>query len=184
MNLEAYKKYFKPSEEYHKGKINPQICKACGGDCCKSMGCHIAPDDLMSLSVSDIISFIDESGCISIDWWEGNPITNERDNKRYCYLRIRNKDEKVIAPSWRGECGILTDTGCPLSFEYRPKGARELIPDIDKCNQGYSKQQCAIDWMQYSDIIEQVYNHYIELEGEPDMVSNALDGLFGLIGLE
>ena len=155
MNLEAYKKYFKPSEEYHKGKTNPQICKACGGDCCKSMGCHIAPDDLMSLTLSDIISFIDESGCISIDWWEGNPITNERDNKR-----------------------------CPLSFEYRPKGARELIPDIDKCNQSYSKQQCAIDWMQYSDIMEQVYNHYIELEGEPDMVSNALDGLFGLIGLE
>ena len=184
MNLEAYKKYFKPSEECHKGKTNPQICKGCGGDCCKSMGCHIAPDDLMSLNVGDIISFIDESGCISVDWWEGNPVTNERDGKKYCFLRIKNKNENVIAPSWGGECSILTDTGCSLSFEYRPKGARELIPDLDNCHQNYTKQQCAIDWMQYSDVMEQVYNHYIEIEGEPNVIDDALDNLLGLIGLK
>lgn len=183
MNLEAYKRYFRPSIENHKGKTNPQICKACGGDCCHSMGCHIAPEDLMSLTSSDIISFIDESGCISIDWWEGNPVTEEHDDKRYYFLRIRNKSANIIDPSFGGECSILTDTGCVLPFEYRPKGARELIPCIDNCEQRYTKQQCAIDWMPYNDILEETYNHYADIEGEPDMFSNAIDGMSRLLGM-
>ena len=182
MNIEAYMKYFKPSEEYYKNKVNSHICKACGGDCCNSMGCHIAPDDLMSLNISDIILFIDESGCISIDWWEGNPITEEYTNKRAYFLRIRNKGANVIDPSWGGKCCLLEKSGCKLPFEYRPKGARELIPRIDECEQNYTKQQCVIDWLQYNDLLEQVYNHYADIEGEPDMFSNSIEGLLEMIG--
>lgn len=143
-------------------KVNTEICKKCGGGCCQAMGCHISPSDLKDISVESIISFINETGCISIDWWEGNPITNERDGQRVYFLRIKNVKGNVIDPSFGGACSILTDIGCPLFYEYRPKGARELIPSEGDCHVGYSKQECAAEWHQYQDVMKQVYDYYFE----------------------
>lgn len=156
----VFSKYFKPVS-LESSKVNTELCKGCGGLCCKAMGCHISPFDLKEISVLLIISLIDESDCISIDWWSGNPITNEQDGTNTYFLRIKNKNSKVIDPSFGGECSILTDIGCSLSFEYRPKGARELKPVEGECIIGYSKQQCAIDWYDYQDVLEAVYNHYL-----------------------
>lgn len=156
-----FSKYFIPASSDN-SKVNTNLCEKCGGSCCKNMGCHISPFDLKEISVESIINLIEESNCISIDWWEGNPITEENTGERAFYLRIRNENSVIIDPSYGGKCSILTDNGCPLSFEYRPKGARELIPNINNkcCRDGYSKRQCAIDWYSYKDIMEQVYDHF------------------------
>lgn len=155
----VFAKYFKPAS-YDCAKVCSDVCTKCGGECCTIMGCHIAPSDLKEISVDAIISLIDETGCISIDWWVGNPVTGEFGYKGY-YLRMRNEDANIIDPAWSGHrCSILTDTGCPLSFEYRPKGARELIPNEILCDAMYPKQQCAIEWDKYHDIMSKVYEHY------------------------
>lgn len=156
----VFEKYFIPSNDVL--NENRKTCKECGGQCCKSMGCHISPEDLKEITKESIISLIDESGCISIDWYEGNPISGLHDGDYY-FLRIRNLNSKIIDPSWGGQCCLLKDNGCPLLFRYRPKGARNLIPGIynsDFCNDGYSKTQCAIDWMPYRNIIKEVYEYY------------------------
>ena len=159
--IKIFEQYFKPCH-YEPEKEDVEICKKCCGSCCKSMGCHISPFDLREISVDSITSLIEESNCISIDWWEGNPINNEQDGSRAYFLRIKNENGKIIDPSFGGRCSILTDTGCPLPFEYRPKGARELIPSENKkdCKPVYSKQQCAIDWYDYQDIMEEVYDYF------------------------
>lgn len=160
---DIFKKYFNPSPD-EPSKVNNQLCKKCGGQCCKSMGCHISPFDLKNISITSIISLIDESDCISIDWWDGNPITEEIDDSRVYFLRIKNKNSKIVDPSYGGVCSILTNNGCPLSFEYRPKGARDLIPKELYCHDRYSKRQCAIDWLTYQDVMSEVYNHYEDKE--------------------
>lgn len=180
-----FEKYFKPSP-YEQSKENIERCKKCGGQCCKNMGCHISPFDLREISVKSIISLIQETDCISIDWWEGNPKENECDGSRTYYLRIKNKDSNVINPSFGGVCSILMDTGCPLSFEYRPKGARDLIPSEGECKDGYSKQQCAIDWYDYQDIMEKVHD-YFEEQGDVQFppTFNLFDVLMGMsFGME
>lgn len=149
----------------------PDICKQCGGLCCKGCGCHISPNDLLDLSKESIINLIDESQCISIDWWEGNPLhdeqTDEDLHKKVYFLRIRNKERQIIDPAFGpNECAILTETGCPLSFEYRPRGGRELLPVEnmeDNCIIGYSKKDCCIDWIDHQDVLVEVYNHYHQL---------------------
>lgn len=165
-----FSKYFNPVI-FEQSKINNELCKKCDGSCCKTMGCHISPFNLKEISVEFIISLINESGCVSIDWWDGNPITNEHDNQRVYFLRIKNINSNIIDPSFGGTCSILTDNGCPLSYEYRPKGARELIPDENECRVEYSKQQCAIDWYNYQDIMTQVYDYYFE---KGDFVENPM----------
>lgn len=49
-----------------------ELCKKCGGGCCKRMGCHFSPDDFAEITYESLKSKIDE-GNISIDWWEGDP---------------------------------------------------------------------------------------------------------------
>lgn len=157
--IDVFKKYINPVV-HESSKVNTEICKECGGQCCKSMGCHISPLDLKEITFESIVNFIDESGYISIDWWDGNPITKEATGEKVFFLRIKNRNAKVIDPAFRGVCSILTDSGCPLSFEYRPKGARELIPCKKKCVGNYSKQDCAAEWYSYNDILKEVYMHY------------------------
>lgn len=157
-----FAKYFN-SVPVETNKIYKNICKDCG-HCCNNMGCHISPFDLKQITVQSIIDLIDESKCISIDWWEGNPFTEHCDGvTKGFFLRIRNNNSSVIDPSFGGRCVILTDYGCPLSFGYRPKGGRDLLPmKFDDCIDGYSKQECACDWFKYHDILEEVYEYYQE----------------------
>ena len=162
--IDVFAKYMIPAKPANEC-VDLELCKRCGGLCCKTMGCHISPFSLKEISVESIINFIDEAGCISIDWWEGNPITEEGHEKGY-FLRIRNKDADILDPSYGGKCSILTETGCPLPFEYRPSGGATLIPVASgECIPGYSKHQCAIDWYAYHDIMEEVFEYYQQKYG-------------------
>jgi len=186
MNTElnqTFSKYFNPVVS-ESSKVNTEICKKCGGKCCKATGCHISPFDLKEISVEFIINLIDETGCISIDWWDGNPITNEHTNEKAYFLRIKNQDSFTVDPTFGGICSILTDIGCPLSFEYRPRGARDLVPSEGECQVLYSKQECAIDWYAYHDIMEEVYWYYFEKgDVSPDNPLVALSCLEGIMDM-
>lgn len=162
------------------------LCQKCGGECCKTMGCHFAPSDFEEISLEYLSKKIDE-GYISIDWWDGDPrpdevieeLPPEEILERAPYLRMRNlvPDTShpnndfttvplvlapVVDPGVSGICCLLTHTGCPLSYDDRPKGGRMLIPDIDMgCNRNlYPKRQCAIEWIQYIDILEALIELY------------------------
>ena len=138
-----------------------EMCKKCGGSCCRNMGCHYSPDDFDNITYESLKEKIEE-GYISIDWWDGNPFDEEDEEyeifeNKYInalYLRIRNEDADIVDPSWGGRCSLLTDEGCSLSFEERPMGAKALYPNYPYgCEQNYTKHQCAKDWFKYEDIL-------------------------------
>ncbi len=151
--------------------INLEVCAECGGRCCKSMGCQFSPQDFKDLSFDGLRKEIDK-GYISIDWWEGNPFgySDSRNIQRGYYLRIRNLSRhstdkaSIVDPSYGGKCCLLTDTGCPFTFEQRPMGAKMLMPgdDIDDdCVEGYDKQQCAKDWYEHIDVLSKLVDYYL-----------------------
>lgn len=128
-------------------------CTKCKGRCCKNMGCHFAPSDFEEMSYEYLKKKIEETGYISIDWWEN-------DEPQY-YLRMRHKGAPIVDPSWGGECMLLTETGCSLSFEARPLGATSLEPKCDgKCVVHYSKYECKEDWLKYDDILKQLVEYF------------------------
>lgn len=160
---------------------NKQLCKECGGNCCKRMGCHYSPDDFKEITYESLKKEI-EKGFISIDWWEGNPFENGSTDEidRVYFLRIRHKDSEIVDPSWGGECILLTDDGCPLSYEERPKGARLLEPSEYNCISHYDKRQAARDWYKYNDILYKLVEDFdcYEEDKEPDVLTalkNVLD---------
>lgn len=157
----VFSKYLNPRQLNEKF-CNKEECAKCGGQCCKRMGCHFRPQDFKEFSVESMINFINESQCISIDWWEGNPLdeTDESIDRTY-FLRIQNEGAQIIDGAWIGKCKILESNGCPLIDEYRPWGGYSLTPNIDgECPTEYTKQQCAIDWMKYQDVLRHVVEHY------------------------
>jgi hypothetical protein len=148
--------------------INKEVCAQCGGKCCKSMGCQFSPKDFKDLTFEGLKKEIDK-GYISIDWWDGNPFEDDRDIRKGYYLRIRNLNKSktgkapIVDASWGGVCCLLTDKGCPFTFEQRPHGAKMLMPGdtVDEgCTEGYSKQHCARDWYEYDDILSQLEDYY------------------------
>lgn len=165
---------------------NKTICSKCKGQCCKQMGCHFSPEDFKEISFEALKAEIDK-GHISIDWWEGNPFEeinysfiasideydfgiseidedDEDTIERAYFLRAKNVGANIIDASWGGTCSLLTEKGCSLSYNDRPKGGRELIPveGNKECITNYSKQDCAKEWHTYDDILTQLYDYYAE----------------------
>lgn len=180
-------KYFKgvPDDD---NKVNAAACKSCGGSCCKHMSCHASPSDFIKISKDIIKQGIDE-GLFSIDWWEGYPDDSIQDmSYRGYYIRIRHHGTKALDASVGGTCIMLTDKGCSLPFGLRPRGARELIPNESSnpagCDCLYTKQQCAIDWMPYHDMMEELYQEYLaageNTERVVDPLEMVLKAMFGI----
>ena len=132
---------------------NLELCVECKGKCCKNLGCHFSPKDFKAIDFETLKNLI-EKGYISIDWWEGDVFDKNR--RRTLYLRIRNKDANIVDPSWGGQCMLLTEHGCSLPFNERPMGGRGLIPSINECIVGYSKEDCCKEWYIYQDLLEKL----------------------------
>lgn len=143
-------------------------CKICKGNCCKHMACHYAPSDFKDLSFEGLKAEI-EKGKISIDWWDGY----DADEYEYEYfLRARHIGEPVLQPSWGGICVNLTETGCSLSWEERPLGAKALKPredESEECYSSYGKRRCKNDWRPYSHILKELAEYFTEHPLPPNM---------------
>lgn len=171
---EEFKKFVSPVP-YEPCKEDCNICKACAQIrpvCCQCFPCYISPHDLKDLSFEGIIALL-ESGVVSVDWYEPNqnsvhPEMRTDGNIPHLFLRMRGAKRKVVDPAFGLTCCILwdKDKGCPLDFAYRPKGARELIPnqDMDKgCESTYEKDDCALEWDPYKEILNKAVSHFMQL---------------------
>jgi Fe-S-cluster containining protein len=144
-----------------KNKINKDLCKKCGGRCCKKIPGFTWPEDLMvdNESFEESIFKLFISGNWSIDWWEGDPREGKDDIVRGYFIRSAIKGcEEIFDPSWGGECCFLsTEDGCVLSFEKRPRQCRELIPvENNKCfysSDNIDKKSAAVAWIPYHNIL-------------------------------
>jgi hypothetical protein len=139
---------------------NYDLCKECKGECCKRMGCGLSPEFLNSCKdkaeVEMKIRELLNKGIYSIDWWEGDTQIPKK-LKRVPYIRARNKNAGIIDASWGGECMLLTEKGCSLSFEDRPREGQRLIPNASfNCTGDYGKKDVARDWRKYADILEKI----------------------------
>ena len=154
---------------------NKKLCSICRGQCCKHGGCELSPSDFKEGVTYETIKARIERGLISIDWWEGNVFEDIEDSpyrseniNRCLFLRMRHKGASVVDPSFGGECVALTEKGCSLPYDERPKGGRELIPDIEikkdylklNCHSDWSKKDSAIEWFEYREILHRLLTEY------------------------
>lgn len=134
--------------------LRPKICAKCNGDCCKQHPGSTSPKDFGEPLLDNLIKAF-KTGKWAIDWWEGDP-RNTDILSRACFVRPAIKGHKELYhPTWGGECVFFAENvGCELSVDDRPSECRMLEPKKNGCVQhGSSKQDCAIAWIPYADII-------------------------------
>ena len=151
---------------------NLQICRECGGNCCKSVSCHYAPDDFKSLTYRALKRLMIKKRYISgvkfskmfikLNFDESTQISYL---KHFYILRIRTSGTGIAvraADVYEDDlCMLLGKNGCLIPYEERPKGARMLIPKRGRrCEQLYNMDDCVHDWVKYQALLEKLYRYF------------------------
>lgn len=109
---------------------NLDICRECGGMCCKKSGCDYSADDFKNCTYDNLIKEL-RKGDKSIVCMIKFNVDKDGNNsfEPFFYLRARNIDRDIIdLISIKTRCSLLTDTGCSLDYKHRPMGGRNLKP--------------------------------------------------------
>lgn len=138
--------------------IDYEMCKKCGGACCKQNGCVYMPKDFEKMDFSYLRDVL-EKGKVSIS---GQAINFYGNMWTYIpYLRARNKDADIVDLITNGgPCINLTENGCCLSEEERPTFGLLVKPTkiggpCEKIN-----SDSAINWLDYSEVLEKLIKYY------------------------
>ena len=169
------------------------ICRNCGGCCCKGysgayhpLDLGISkddPDDVVMNKLEAIINpVIKDSPQISIDWYEGFVNPNGKEVKGF-FIRPRHVGGDIVDPSYGEQCSNLTDSGCKLSWDQRPWICKALIPNTaHACHSGFdSKLEAAKAWYPWYHLLYDLYKKYDKgtHTGEPSPIMNLLNTIFG-----
>ena len=147
-----------------------EICKKCGGKCCKNAPCHFAPGEFNDLSVEGLKKFLKKNTHISIVRHSSSIceciVQDFRPDGPYYYtMRMRARGTNTAVPTAEinkeQTCVMLTNKGCKLPYEKRGMGAKLLIPKADgKCEQLYGMDECVHDWKEYQKVLREVYQYF------------------------
>ena len=109
---------------------NKDICKECGGFCCKKSGCDYSTKDFNDLSLKAILSILEEGNVSIISTFKVHVLPDGRKVPEFIlYMRARNVDRGVIDLfSFKKQCSMLTENGCSYDLDHRPFGGANLVP--------------------------------------------------------
>lgn len=161
-----------------------KVCAQCGGKCCKLYPGITSPEDWGAPDQAQMRQRIRaalNSGDYEFDDWFGDP--TKESGGEFDVRMIRPKAQRRMG--YKGEwdrCKLLKDAGCSLPYEQRPKQCRELAPGSvtgEHCKDQFSKQQAAIDWMPYQDLLRSIESSIAigESVADPDDPQRYVDEL-------
>ncbi len=159
---------------------NYELCKQCGGRCCKRNACDCSPEDFDN-DVNKIRLAI-QSGNYTIDFTrfaaDSFVITLDQvylDTRRVMtnpyeafFIRPKNIGRPIVdlihKTEDEGPCIFWNkDTGCPLKYEKRPKGGRTLVPFLgNNCIAQYDKIQLIADWRPFTGFLIELAKEYFD----------------------
>ncbi len=157
-----------------------QECSVCRGKCCRDKGCSLSPEDMnrellrkpeegadaaiiqsaneigFSKLREELLALLTDSerGLYTIDYF------SEPEGPCF-YLRMRHKCYTFIGADAMGECVALTEKGCILSEDRRPKGGRFLESKASgQCVQHYTRAMMCEEWKPYQEVLGSIWNEY------------------------
>lgn len=138
--------------------VNSEICKNCGGKCCKHCGCVYSVDNFEQLTLKELKAKLEEGKTSIISQF----IVNKKNVSHYLLLRARNLDRDIVDLfSIKNTCASLTPTGCSLSKEERPHGGLLFIPSKNNDCYGYYNNEVGYnEWINYQKVLERLVRQY------------------------
>lgn len=135
---------------------NTEICKQCGGYCCKKSGCDYFVSDLESMKLEYLESLLN-TGRVSVVASFGfeRLKSGKLTYKIMLSLRARNKNREAIdLLSFKTTCASLTETGCYYDVNHRPSGGATLIPCNDMlCYSKVDRMAELYKWQSYQTVL-------------------------------
>jgi hypothetical protein len=145
---------------------NADLCRKCGGRCCKLLPGTAHPQDfgLPGENGEQKVKEALGGGRWAIDWWVGDP----RDDAgayglRDCYFvrpATKGKDGKLLDPSRGGTCTFLGKNGCTIEADARPTNCKLLEPGEKECiyhgKVENPKQDGALEWIPYQGLLRAI----------------------------
>ena len=137
---------------------NKELCKECGGLCCKKCGCDYYIEDFESFEIDYLQKRILENNISIVAAVDFRRISNGKLTMvPLLYLRARNVDRgPVDLISLKKQCSLLTDTGCTYTKEERPSGGLNLIPKIGGCENLRDQLEMIKEWNKYQKILQRI----------------------------
>lgn len=165
--------YRRIEKDYRNARnVNPEICKECGGECCKRCGCNFSPDDFEEISFEYLKTQL-EKGYISIEYIDRELIY---DDVGVYILRARNQGAPIVDTTFhpRTPCILWTESGgCKLDYEHRPSDGRLLIPSRKKlfgmyreCYTTYSLANCCYEWKPHQRVLFELIKYFKDKDFE------------------
>lgn len=143
------------------GFLTDNICAQCRGRCCKTMGCSLEPEDMIralkgGAVTRENLEQLLQNGQFAIDSFQIG-------GRAFYYLRMKHKCFTFIGVDAMGECISLTDEGCGLLFEDRPKGGRMLEgKENGGCVQHYTQEMMIADWGPWQDMLKEIWDEWFD----------------------
>ena len=144
---------------------NKEVCKNCGGRCCKKSGCDYWPSDLPDKTYKGILKFLENGKVSIVAMMNFKRINGKLCNFPFLYLRGRNTGRDVVdLLSMKTPCSNLTEHGCSYTYEERPSGGKNLTPSKDGlCYPKEDNLQKVLEWSPYQKQLEKIVKRYTGL---------------------
>lgn len=144
---------------------NKEVCKNCGGRCCKKSGCDYWPSDLPDKTYKGILKFLENGKVSIVAMMNFKRINGKLCNFPFLYLRERNTGRDVVdLLSMKTPCSNLTEHGCSYTYEERPSGGKNLTPSKDGlCYPKEDNLKKVLEWSPYQKQLEKIVKRYTGL---------------------
>lgn len=144
---------------------NTEVCKNCGGRCCKKSGCDYWPSDLPDRTYKGILKFLENGKVSIVAMMNFKRINGKLCNFPFLYLRERNTGRDIVdLLSMKTPCSNLTEHGCSYTYEERPSGGKNLTPSKDGlCYPKEDNLQKVLEWSPYQKQLEKIVKRYTGL---------------------
>ena len=146
---------------------NSELCRKCGGYCCKKSGCDYFVDDFSDLSYKGILNILSTGNVSVVAMLRFSELKNGRlACMPLLYLRARNKDRDIIdLVSIKRKCSMLREDGCSYDIKDRPSGGVNLVPMGDKLKCFYNGDLLSevLKWEDYQKSLSRVVKRYTGL---------------------
>lgn len=144
---------------------NTEVCKNCGGRCCKKSGCDYWPSDLPDKTYKEILKFLENGKVSIVAMMNFKRINGKLCNFPFLYLRGRNTGRDVVdLLSMKTPCSNLTEHGCSYTYEERPSGGKNLTPSKEGlCYPKEDNLQKVLEWSAYQKQLEKIVKRYTGL---------------------
>lgn len=135
---------------------NKDICKKCGGMCCKKSGCDYIPSDFEKITIDYLYEILKQGKVSIVSSLSFEKLQNGKIFANpFLYLRARNNNRPIVDLfSMKTSCSQLGKNGCNYSLDQRPSGGVNLIPkENGKCYSLKNQEELMMSWENYQKIL-------------------------------